>query len=133
MILSAMIFLADVPVIPISTTGAWILGLIGALSIGTIILVFLNQWKKFFGRRPPIDEELDRREKMLRDEITAGDEALGKRIDQVNDQYLSLQAERERNWKELNAHISEVSNDVAFIRGKMDPLFKPSAHRTRGL
>ncbi len=122
-----MILLADVmPDVPMKVTGAWMLGLLGLLGIVYVVLGVVIQWKKLFGRTPPINEELERRDKRLHQAMHDGDTALANRIMGMEERFEELQAERLRNWNELTTKIHTVGLDVAFIRGEMQK--KPHRH-----
>lgn len=55
--------------IPLSDTMKTLIGILGVLTAGLMVMWFAIAWKKLFGRRPPIGEELDKLEKRLRAEL----------------------------------------------------------------
>jgi hypothetical protein len=76
-----------------STTVKVALGLIGILTVAFLVFGVALQWKKLFGRRPPIKDELDKLEKRLHEEII---EAHGRAISNTTEaKALALEAKRE--------------------------------------
>ena len=57
--------------IPLSDTMKTLIGILGVLTAGLMVMWFAIAWKKLFGRRPPIGEELDKLEKRMRAELVA--------------------------------------------------------------
>jgi signal transduction histidine kinase len=105
-----------IPSVPWSTTSNWILGAIGFLGIVTLVLGVINQSRKLWGRKPPIDEEfanlgesLAKRENTLRFDIQAGDERLEQLMNElraeVEFKYDTLVNERQRQSKDLHDKI----------------------------
>jgi len=113
--------IAQVPTVPWPVTTQWLFGLLGAAAVVYLGLSIATQARKLWGRRPPIDDDFAR----LRLEMKTGDEALGRRMDQLDEQYISLQTERERTWRELKDEISAVREDLSFIRGRMEKGHRP--------
>lgn|SRR3990167_11253474 len=123
--------LNQTPPIPWSTTGTFMLGLIGVLSVVLLALFVWNQGKKAFGRVPPFHEELDKREKAMRRQIYAVESTLRReakqlhedsvrRINLLEQQYIEMQTDRERKWTALTKDINEVRQTLAFIRGRFE-------------
>jgi hypothetical protein len=107
----------NLPPIPWSTTGTFVLGLIGVLSVVGMMLWIWNQGKRAFGRTPPMNEELDKRDKALRKMIFASENNLKERMARLEDLYAEMQADRLRKWDELQREIKSMAEDIAFMRG----------------
>jgi len=119
-------FFAQVPEVPWSATGSWMVGLIGVLGVVYLGLGVWSQIKKLFGQTPPMHEALEQRDKALRKMIFASEAGLKERIqtervriDQLEQRYLEMQIDRERKWSVLQKSISELAEMVAFIRGTL--------------
>ncbi len=119
-------FFAQVPEVPWSATGSWMVGLIGVLGVVYLGLGVWSQIKKLFGQTPPMHEALEQRDKALRKMIFASEAGLKERIqtervriDQLEQRYLEMQIDRERKWATLQKSISELAEMVAFIRGTL--------------
>jgi hypothetical protein len=110
----------NLPPIPWSTTGGFMLGLIGVLSVGGLFLWIFNQAKRAFGRTPPMDVELDKRDRALRKMIFASEQNMKERISRLEDMYAEMQADRIRKWEELQGELTQLGHDLAFIRGKFE-------------
>lgn len=120
------LFFAQVPEVPWSATGSWMVGLIGVLGVVYLGLGVWSQIKKLFGQTPPMHEALEQRDKALRKMIFASEAGLKERIqtervriDQLEQRYLEMQIDRERKWSVLQKSISELAEMVAFIRGTL--------------
>ena len=105
-------FFADVPSVPWPATGAWMLGLIGALAVVHLIFGVANSARKLFAKHPPIDDQLV--QMSLRCE--ARHETLKAATDE---KFRDLAIDRARSIGELHEKINTVAADVAFIRGKL--------------
>src|SRR3954462_3411612 len=103
------------PTVPWSTTATWCLGLVGFLAVVCLGLQVAIAWKKIFGHQPPMDEQLARLVKSLREEISLGDAALGRRLDSMDDRLTESRQDRERIWKDMNEKITEVREDLSFL------------------
>jgi len=119
-------FFAQVPEVPWSATGSWMVGLIGVLGVVYLGLGVWSQIKKLFGQTPPMHEALEQRDKALRKMIFASEAAMKERIqnereriDVLEQRYLEMQIDRERKWATLQKSISELAEMVAFIRGTL--------------
>jgi len=119
-------FFAQVPEVPWSATGSWMVGLIGVLGVVYLGLGVWSQIKKLFGQTPPMHEALEQRDKALRKMIFASEAGLKERIqtervriEQLEQRYLEMQIDRERKWATLQKSISELAEMVAFIRGTL--------------
>lgn len=106
------------PSVPWSDTSKWLWGLLGALGAVYVLFGVVLQFKKLFGRVPPLTDELDRRDKQLRKMIFASEHGLKERITRLEDLYTEMQADRLRKWDELQKEIREMSANIAFIRGE---------------
>jgi len=118
----------SVPEIPWSTTGGFMLGLIGVLGVAWLVLQVIIGGRKLFGHKPPIDDQLAILEKRLQIEFRSGDESLSRTIKLIAEELAELQAERLRTWKELKEDFRTLSTDVAFIRGRCE-FFRQSEDR----
>lgn len=105
--------------IPWSTTGTFTLGLIAVMTIALLVFQLVIAIKKVFGRTPPMNEELDKRDKALRKMIFASENAMKERLRRLEDLYTEMQSDRIRKWEELKGEISEVSSGIAFIKGEI--------------
>lgn len=105
----------------------FIIGLVGLLSIVTLIFGVVLQAKKLFGRNPPIGDDL----KNLRSEIYQSKNSLRKefkesmakeshRITALEDLYREMQIDRERKWAELQKEYQQLEKTLAFIRGRFE-------------
>lgn len=110
--------------IPWTTTGQFMLGLISVLSVVGLALWAIRNGKAIFGRSPPFEEELERRDKSIRRQIYMVEKNLQaahgenlRRIELVEQRYEELQIDRQRKWQELTEQLASVRVDVAFIRG----------------
>lgn len=110
----------ELPPIPYSTTGQFMLGLLGFLMIVGTVLWIWNQGSKAFGRTPPLNDELEKRDKALRKMIFASENNLKERIKKLEDLYAEMQADRIRKWAELQREIAEQNAALSYIRGKLD-------------
>ena len=122
-----MIAQLTLPPIAWGTTGNFLLGLIGTLSVVGLLLWIYNQGKRAFGRTPPIHEDLDARDKRLRQMIFASEKHLKEEqarqlrlITRLEEQYADMQADRVRKWEELHRLIAEQNAALAYIRGWLD-------------
>jgi hypothetical protein len=133
--------LAEVlPAVPWSTTGQWMLGFIGILSVVYLALGVLNQSKKAFGRRPPIEEELESRAKSFRGEIAHARnsvlkeirppiESLEKRTTRIEEDIEYIKQDRERKWITLTNEMHQLDVKLATMIGRIESLLKKVDNR----
>lgn len=114
------ILFAQLQEIPWKTIGTVMLGLIGILTIGLLILSTWNQAKEAFGRKPPLNDELNTRDKALRKMIYASEANLKERVTKLEERYEEMQIDRQRKWEELQKQFGEMDKTLAFIRGKFE-------------
>jgi len=105
--------------IPWSTTGSFVLGLLGVMGVVALMLVIVKMWRDIFCRRPPLNEELQRREEMLRIDLKSLDVKILQVRQDFDARFNTMQIDRQRTVAELHEKINRVAADVAFIRGKM--------------
>lgn len=115
----------NLPPIPWSSTGGFMLGLIGVLSVGGLFLWIFNQAKRAFGRTPPLNVDLDNRDRALRKMIFASENSMKERISRLEDLFTEMQADRLRKWDELQREFNVLSQDLAFIRGRFEKRDQP--------
>ncbi len=103
--------------IPLNVTGLWVMGLFGAAAFVLVALMVVNQWKKLFGRRPPLDEQLSILDKSLRKDMRSGDAAVEKQIE-------SLRVEVGGKFDELaetrEVHSLQIARSFEGISKKLD-------------
>jgi hypothetical protein len=91
--------------------------LFGAAAFVLVALMVVNQWKKLFGRRPPLDEQLSILDKSLRKDMRAGDAAVEKQIE-------SLRVEVGGKFDELaetrEVHSLQIARSFEGISKKLD-------------
>lgn len=119
--------LADIDVPPDAIAHA-IPSILWILFFVLLCLGIWNQGKKAFGRRPPIDDELEAREKKLRGEIAHAKNSvrkeLGDRITDVEEIVGNIQVDRERKWAEWKNEIHAVDSKVERLLGRIESVFK---------
>jgi hypothetical protein len=115
------------PDVPWSVTQQWLYGLLGLLGVIWLVLAVVIQFRKLFGRTPPLTDELDKRDKAIRAMIFAAEKHLKDEqarqlglIVKLEEQYADMQADRVRKWDELQIQISEQNSTLSYIRGKLD-------------
>jgi 16S rRNA U516 pseudouridylate synthase RsuA-like enzyme len=102
--------LADI-LIPWSATTTWLLGALGALTLFWIIISTINQARKLWGRKPPMDEQISALDKSIRREIKAGDEALQDQLDEVVQDRIEHHAQIERTIGAISNKIEDLKTD----------------------
>jgi hypothetical protein len=113
---SNMFLAQEMPQVPWSTTSAWLWGAIGFTGVVFLVLGVVNQCRKLWGRKPPLDEEfenlganLEERERTLRFDIQAGDERLEQSFNELRAEMDlkidALAGERKRQSKDLHEKI----------------------------
>jgi hypothetical protein len=121
--------LAQMPDVPWTVTSKWVWGLMGFLGCVWLVFAVCIQAKRLFGRTPPIQDELERREKKLRGEIMHQKNSALKemrsvltpliaRVEKAENDIEEMQLDRSRKWAELQKEIHTIAQDVAFIRGQ---------------
>jgi hypothetical protein len=115
-----MIAQLSIPPIPWSTTGQFTLGLLGLLAVVGTLLFIWNQGKRAFGRTPPMNEELDKRDRALRKMIFASEANIKERMTRLENLYVEMQADRLRKWDELQREFGQLKSDLSFIRGRFE-------------
>lgn len=117
------------PAVPWSETSKWLFGLLGALGVVWLIFSVVIQARKLFGRVPPMQDELEQRDKRLRGEIQHAKnstlkefrlvlEPLIERVEKTEAVAQEIQLDQTRRWTELNNEIHAIATDVAFLRGQ---------------
>jgi len=121
------VFLADIDVPPDAIAHA-IPSILWILFFVLLCLGIWNQGKKAFGRRPPIDDELEALKKKLGGEIIHAKNSvrkeLGDRIDSVEEIVGNIQVDRERKWGEWKTEIHAVDNKVERLLGRLEFVLK---------
>ena len=56
---SNMFLAQEMPQVPWSTTSGWLWGAIGFTGVVFLVLGVVNQCRKLWGRKPPLDEEFE--------------------------------------------------------------------------
>ncbi|MBC8095740.1 MAG: hypothetical protein H7Y43_08000 [Akkermansiaceae bacterium] len=114
-----MMFAADIQWPQTMTTVA---GLVGLLTIGVLGLTFWSLCKKLFGLTPPMGEEMDKRDKKLRQMIFASETNLKaaidraeKRTDRLEDLYREMEQDRARKWSVLQNQLHDLDKKIAIV------------------
>jgi hypothetical protein len=119
--------LADLD-IPLSAFTGWLPGLLAFLFLIALLLTIWNAGKNAFGRRLPIDDELEARDKRLHGEIYHAKNSVRKeladRLDKAETAIEDMRLDRERKWKELGVEYSDLKSSVDYMRGRVDALLK---------
>jgi TolA-binding protein len=104
-----------------------LVGICGLLTLVALVFTVALQARKLFGRTPPINDELEKRDKALRKMIFASENNLKERlqetrqrIENLEARYEEMQIDRQRKWEELQRDFQEVRETLAFIRGKFE-------------
>ncbi len=107
------------PNIPTSwpETIKWIVGAMGALTIVYLIFATLNQGKKLFGRKPPMDEQVELLDRDLRKDMAAGDAAV---LDQVKCLRLDMNAQFSEMGDARRDHASAIERSFEKLARKLD-------------
>src|SRR4051812_23408934 len=96
--------IADINV-PWTTTTSWLLGALGALGAAFLLFGVINQARKLFGRRPPLDDQLSHLDRSLRKDMKKGDQAVERQIrslrDDVNTQFNQMIEVRRDHGNEI--------------------------------
>jgi uncharacterized protein (DUF342 family) len=109
----------------------FIIGLVGVLSIISLVFGVAIQARKLFGRNPPINDDL----KSLRSEIYHSKNSLRKefkevlskeshRITALEELYREMQLDRERKWKELQTELHELEITTATLTERISAVLK---------
>lgn len=124
-----MNIIADITTdVPWSATSQWLFGALGFLGIVYLLFGVAIGARKLFGTRPPLDDQLLEVQKVLRAEFKAGDDSLRRSIETILEEIAEMNSTRLRLLSEIKNEIRELSNDVSFIRGRMENLPHSESH-----
>lgn len=104
-------------------------GILIWMSVGLVAMGFIHLFKKTFGPKPPMDEQLKQIVKLLRAEIHREKNSVLKEvrltmkpiIEQVGEsksKIEDIEIDRVRKWETLTTKMNEVATSVAFMRGE---------------
>ncbi len=96
----------------------FLIGLVGVMGIVYLLIATVNQARKLFGRRPPMDEQVALLDKDLRREMKAGDKEVERQVASLrvdmNSQFEDLSLARkdhqiviERSFEKLSDKLDE--------------------------
>ena len=111
----------------------WLFGLIAFLSVTLLALLVIYYVRKIFGRRPPIDDELDSRDRRLRSEIYHAKNSvlkeLGSRLARTENEIEEIKIDRERKWTLLTQEYHQLDLKLAHLAGRMEALIEKLENR----
>ncbi len=109
-----MILADATPSIPLTQTLFVLGGLIGLIGCAVLVLALVEKIQAVFGRKPPIESLF-----ALRAETEARFKELAR---DMGERFDIMSAQRQHSNDELHGRITDLANDVSFIRGKIEKL-----------
>jgi hypothetical protein len=88
------------------------IGIIGLLCIASLIFSVVLQSRKLFGRRPPIEDELDKLEKKLHAEVMDSFGRAYKRAEEAHAAAESLSADTDQKFEKLHEDRQRVQENI---------------------
>lgn len=106
-------FLAQMePEVNWSATMKFILGLVGMLSILWLVFSVAIAWKKLFGRKPPLTEELEKLENKIHLQIVETYGRAYKNSEEAKAMTNDLRADMEKRFEDLNQERARTLDGI---------------------